>query len=86
MGVFSQLVSPAGTAKDHNMCGYEAIGTGAYSAQATLMHHSINQENEACFRALLHVCESKFMAESAEGVGRQTHVKVAFGDAAMDSL
>lgn len=82
-GCIFSVVTP-GTAKDHNMCGYEAIGTGAYSAQATLMHHSINQEMKLA-SVLYHVCESKFMAESAEGVGRQTHVKVAFGDAAMDS-
>jgi hypothetical protein len=67
-----------GTAKNRNVCGYEAIGTGAYNALAILMHHSVNQEMKLA-QVLYHVCEAKFMAESADGVGRHTHVKVARG-------
>lgn|ERR1035438_1372909 len=77
-------VAHPGIVKNHNMCGYEAIGTGAYNSLATLMHHSVNQEMELA-RVLYHVCEAKFMAESADGVGRHTHVKVAASGTKMDA-
>jgi hypothetical protein len=82
-GYISSIANP-GTVKNHNMCGYEAIGTGSYSALAALMHHSVNQEMGLA-RVLYHVCEAKFMAESADGVGKTTHVKVAWGKTKMDA-
>lgn len=77
-------VTHPGIVRNHNVCGYEAIGTGAYNAMATLMYHSVNQEMKLA-PVLYHVCESKFMAESADGVGRHTHVKIATGAGKMDA-
>lgn len=44
-------------------------------AVGTLLHHSVNSNMELA-RVLYHVCESKFMAESAPGVGKYTDVMV----------
>jgi hypothetical protein len=82
-GYIFSIIHP-GVIRNHNACGYESIGSGAYNALATLMHHSVNQQMELA-RVLYHVCESKFMAESADGVGKHTHVKVARGSGKMDA-
>ena len=77
-------VEDPGVVNNQNVCGYYAIGSGSYSALATMMHHSVNQEMSLA-RILYHACEAKFMAESAEGVGRHTHVKVARAGGKMDA-
>lgn len=68
-------VEHPGVARNHNVSGWASIGSGAYSAISTLLHHSVNYEMELA-RVLYHVCEAKFMAESAGGVGKHTVVKV----------
>jgi len=68
-------VENPGIGHNHDLAGWASIGSGAFSAISTLLHHSVNHEMELA-RVLYHVCEAKFMAESAQGVGRHTVVKV----------
>jgi len=59
----------AGTPHDHDFSGYWAIGSGARLAHGALaarghnMHHSVD-------RCVYNLCEARFIAESAYGVGR----------------
>jgi hypothetical protein len=64
--------------RNHNLAGWTSIGSGSYSAIGTLLHHSVNYSMELP-RVLYHACEAKFMAESADGVGKHTVAKVASG-------
>lgn len=68
-------VENPGIVKNHDLVGWAAIGSGTYSAMATLLHHSVNSEMGLA-RVLYHVCEAKFMAESALGVGEHTTAMV----------
>jgi 20S proteasome alpha/beta subunit len=68
-------VENPGVAKNHDFAGWASIGSGAYSAIGTLLYHSVNYEMQLA-RVLYHVCEAKFMAESAPGVGKHTVVKI----------
>lgn len=79
--VFS--IEHPGIARNHNVTGYAAIGSGAFGAISSLLFQSLNYEMELA-KVLYHVCEAKFMAESAIGVGRHTHVKVAKSGGRMD--
>jgi hypothetical protein len=67
-----------GIARNYDPVGCAAIGSGANAAISTLFHHSVNHEMDRA-RVLYHVCEAKFMAESAVGVGKHTVVKVVGG-------
>ncbi len=62
-----------GVVRDHGVTGWASIGSGAYSATSTLLYHSVNWEMKGA-RVLYHVAEAKFMAESASGVGKHTHL------------
>ena len=55
--------------------GFAAIGSGWYSAISTLFFHSVNGLMEVG-EVLYHVLEAKFMAESAPGVGADTHAQI----------
>ena len=77
-------VEHPGIVRNHNVTGYASIGVGAYSAVSMLLHHSVNYEMELA-RVLYHVCEAKFMAESAPGVGKHTVVKIATSTGRMDA-
>ena len=68
-------VEHPGIARNHDLAGWAAIGSGAFSAVSTLLLHSVNYEMEVV-QVLYHVCEAKFMAESASGVGKYTIAKV----------
>jgi hypothetical protein len=59
-------VENPGIGKNHDPVGWASIGAGGYSATSTLLHHSVNFEMELA-RVLYHVCEAKFMSESAAG-------------------
>jgi hypothetical protein len=60
-----------GIIKDYSRPGFWAIGSGTNSALSTLFFHRYNQVTDMPL-ALYHVCEAKFMAESAMGVGLTT--------------
>jgi 20S proteasome alpha/beta subunit len=64
-------VSKLGEAVSHDPVGFWAIGTGASNALAILFFHSFNKF-VGRERAIYHICEAKFMAESAAGVGKDT--------------
>ena len=66
-------VSPPGRVENHDVLGFWAIGTGQYSALGSLFFHSYNK-NFLPAVALYHVCEAKFMAEKAAGVGQTSSV------------
>jgi hypothetical protein len=78
MGAFGHIftVGHPGVARNHNLTGYAAIGSGGYSALSSLLFNSVNSEMELP-EVLYRVCEAKFMAESALGVGRHTYVNIA---------
>ncbi len=80
---FIITVQHPGKAINHEVTGWAAIGSGAYGATSTLMFHSVNQDMRLA-QVLYHACEAKFMAESADGVGKHTRVKVAMGGRKMD--
>jgi len=64
-----------GTVRNHDPVGFWAIGSGANSALGILFFHSVRGDLPLA-RVLYHVCEAKFMAESALGVGKHTTVRV----------
>jgi hypothetical protein len=53
---------------DPRAFSFRAIGTGAYSAESILYFHEVNW-TMPLEKGIYHVCEAKFMAESAIGVG-----------------
>lgn len=57
---------------------FDAIGSGAGYAQSSLFFHSYRRDHPLAL-AVYRVCEAKFMAESAQGVGRDT-VLVVLGE------
>ncbi len=65
----SRLADPV----SHDVLGFAAIGSGNHSALGSLYFHSYNRMMDLP-TAFYHVCEAKFMAESAMGVGKQTSV------------
>jgi hypothetical protein len=54
-----------------NTSSFKAIGTGGYRAESTLYFHKVSWTMHETL-AVYHVCEAKFMAESALGVGKST--------------
>jgi len=55
----------------HTIVGFAAIGSGADMAQSSLFFHKYSK-NYSLDLATYLLCEAKFMAESAEGVGEDT--------------
>lgn len=68
-----------GIVRNHDPVGFWAIGSGAQSALGILFFHSVRGDLPLS-RVLYHICEAKFMAESAIGVGRHTTVRVLTHD------
>lgn len=64
-------VQDPGEATEHNRTGFWAIGSGQQSAISILFHHSYSAE-KSLEEAIYHICEAKFMAETALGVGKET--------------
>lgn len=68
-------VGSPGIIKVYDQIGFWAVGSGQQSALSSLFFSGYNRSkdlNEAIYR----VCEAKFMAESASGVGASTFVSV----------
>jgi len=78
-------IAPPGVAQRYTPVGFWAIGSGASSAIASLMFHG-HQTAASRGLALYHVCEAKFMAESAMGVGDSSIVAVFRNDGSMGYL
>lgn len=55
--------------------GFWAIGSGQYSALSVLFFHEYSKTKEVPI-AIYRVAEAKFMAESAQGVGKYTAVSI----------
>jgi len=68
-------VEHPGIVRNHDPIGWVASGSGSVTATGMLLHHSVSWEMELA-RVLYHVCEAKFMAESAFGVGEHTTAMV----------
>lgn len=68
-----------GVVKNHDPVGFWAIGSGAFSALSALFFHSMRFDMPLA-KVLYHVCEAKFMAESAFGVGKHTTVRIVTCD------
>jgi len=68
-------VSKLGDFISHDVTGFWAIGSGQHSALSSLFFHSFGKILDLP-AAIYHVCEAKFMAESAVGVGKATSVIV----------
>jgi len=71
--VFS--VIPPGTANNHDLPGFWAIGAGQAAALSSLIFHA-QTASTRLETAIYQVCAAKFMAESSPGVGRSTFVQV----------
>lgn len=69
------VVSNPGIVKDCSVAGYWAIGSGAYLALSSLATRRQNLRHELA-PMIYNVCEAKFAAESAIGVGRETFVTI----------
>jgi 20S proteasome alpha/beta subunit len=78
-------VNDPGIVKEHNVAGYWAVGSGAYQAIGTLASRGHNglQNLES---AVYNLCEAKFAAESAPGVGKETVILVIGEDHSMSTL
>lgn len=68
-------VTDPGVVKDHSKPGFWAIGTGWYLAMSSLALRG-QCDRYHTHRTIFHVCEAKFLAEAAVGVGRSTTVMV----------
>jgi Proteasome subunit len=68
-------VENPGVAIEYSTPGFWAIGSGASSALSTLFFHRVIT-GIRLEKAIYHVCEAKFMAESALGVGVTTCVVI----------
>ena len=68
-------VSEPGKITYEDEVGFAAIGSGWYSAIGTMFFHSVNKAMDL-WEVVYHVLEAKFMAESAPGVGEQTHAEI----------
>src|ERR1700728_2840205 len=68
-----------GVIRNHDPVGFWAIGSGANSALGILFSHSMRGDLPLA-RVLYHICEAKFMAESALGVRKHTTVRVLTHD------
>jgi hypothetical protein len=65
-------LSNPGVTMEYSKPGFWAIGSGAPSALSMLFFHSFTSDLISLPTAIYHICEAKFMAESALGVGSQT--------------
>jgi len=72
-------VENPGLVKNYDPVGFWAIGSGAMSALGILFFHSVRSDLPLS-RVLYHVCEAKFMAESAFGVGKHKTARVLTHD------
>jgi len=68
-------ISPPGKVENHDLTGFWAIGSGQYSALSSLFFHSYNKK-VLTEQAVYHVCEAKFMAERAAGVGLTSSILI----------
>jgi hypothetical protein len=68
-------VSEPGKITFENEVGFAAIGSGWYSAISTLFFHSVSRL-DSMWEVFYHVLEAKFMAETAPGVGGETHCEI----------
>jgi hypothetical protein len=68
-------VSEPGKITYEDEVGFAAIGSGWYSAISTFFFHSVNRSMDL-WEVVYHVLEAKFMAESAPGVGAETHAEI----------
>lgn len=68
-----------GVVKNHDPVGFWAIGSGAQSALGILFFHSMRGDLPLS-QVLYHICEAKFTAETALGVGKHTTVRVLTHD------
>jgi hypothetical protein len=64
-------VSDDGEVRYEAEIGFAAIGTGAFAALNMLYFYG-RKTTASLPAAIYHTCESKFMAESADGVGEST--------------
>lgn len=72
-------VSEPGKITYEDEIGFAAIGSGWYSAMSTLFFHSVNKLMDL-WEVVYHVLEAKFMAETAPGVGEETHAEILQSD------
>lgn len=68
-------INPPGKVENHDLTGFWAIGSGEYSALGSLFFQSYNKEFIS-ERAVYHICEAKFMAERAAGVGPTSSILI----------
>jgi hypothetical protein len=68
-------VTDPGIVTDYSTPGFWAIGSGANSALSTLFFHGFGIFTKLP-AAVYHVCEAKFMAESAAGVGKNVKEQI----------
>jgi hypothetical protein len=68
-------VSESGESQIYDRPGCWAIGSGQQSALSSLFFHSYNRLHDYK-SAIYHVCEAKFMAETAIGVGKKTFLSM----------
>jgi len=78
------LANP-GIAVEYSTPGFWAIGSGASSALSTLFFHRLKPGTQLT-KAVYHVCEAKFMAESALGVGTRTTVFILHKAGELEAL
>ena len=68
------VVEHPGIARRYTTVGYWAIGSGSQSALSSLSFHRYSWWTSGFPLCIYHVCEAKFMAETALGVGPLTIV------------
>jgi hypothetical protein len=86
------VVSDPGVVREYDQPGYWAIGSGAYAALSSLAMRK-QSVLAPLAHTIYHVCEAKFFAESAIGVGRDTYVTIhnrarwtALDDSELDAI
>jgi hypothetical protein len=65
-------VKNPGVPENRSQVGFWAVGTGEYMALANLMGREVHIPTEKIERVIYYICEAKFAAERATGVGKST--------------
>lgn len=72
-------IDDPGVVGEHDVIGYWAVGSGAYQALGSLAFRR-HSKAEDTISTLYNLCEAKFAAESAPGVGVDTVAVIQRGD------
>lgn len=73
------VISPPGIEEHYDSIGFWSIGSGSHSALSSLLFRKASRY-DSLLMGIYYVAEAKFMAESAQGVGKHTPIMILKAD------